>query len=395
MTVASRPVRSYWLERARLGADLALAEHVRLEVDGAGMICGLAAGVPAGNSVRLDGFGLPGLVDAHVHLALDGGADVVASVTGAGAAELTLRVLDNARRQLAAGVTTVRDLGSPDDLVVDLAERPWPTPAPRILAAGVVAATGGHGSFLGRTADGPTAVRRAVRTIAGGGAPWVKVFASGGVVTPRSHPDSLQYLDDELTEAVRTAHSLGLRVAAHAHSAAGILAAVAAGVDSVEHCSHATPEVIAACAEATSTLVSTLVATERFVAADDLSASRPDVVDKILAHVPHERAGLDALLAAGLEVVGATDAGTTHNPHGGGLAEQTRLLAAHGMATLAALRAVTVAPARLLDLPVGRLAEGCAADVVTYPADPVERLDVLDEPLRVVRAGADVTGACR
>jgi imidazolonepropionase-like amidohydrolase len=281
----------------------------------------------------------------------------------------------------------VRDLGAPGDLVVALSTEPPPLPLPRLVAAGAVSATAGHGAFLGRTADGAAEVRRAVREIAGTGATWVKVFASGGVVTRGSRTDVQQWFDDELREAVRTARSVGLRVAAHAHSRAGLLAAIAAGVDSVEHCSETDAEVLAALEGSGTVAVSTLVATERFVGSAAIDASHPEVVAKIRAHAPKERAAVELLVSAGVEVVGATDAGTTHNPHGTGLAEQASLLVRAGARPTDALRAVTVRPATLLDVPAGVLAAGRLADVVVLDADPGERPDALASPVRVLKGG--------
>jgi imidazolonepropionase-like amidohydrolase len=383
--------RRLFASAARLGSQLDLERDVMLEVDDTGRLIGVCSGASPRGARRLEGVVLPGLIDAHVHLSMNGGADVVEELRTTPVPVLAARALANATAQLRGGVTTVRDLGSPDDLVVSLAAEPLDMQLPRLIAAGVVAATGGHGAFLGRTADGPQAVRRAVREVAATGARWVKVFASGGVVTPQSATNVQQWFPDELSEAVRTARSLGLRVAAHAHSHASILAAIAAEVDSVEHCSATDTEVIAAFAASGSVPVSTLVATERFTASDAIASSRPDVVAKIHAHAPGERAALRELVASELDLVAATDAGTTHNPHGHGLAEQAALLVDAGASPLRAVQAITVRAGELLDVAAGRIEAGARADLAVFATDPCDDLAALATPLEVVLGGATVT----
>ncbi len=408
---------SWWARRALVGPSLVPTQDVRVDIGADGRIAGIVTGVPqptgaaepalaGGGVVAVDGVLAPGLVDAHVHLALDGGADVVAGLVGRGIPALTLRALANAVAQLRAGVTTVRDLGAPDDLIVALTGAgEWHVVAsPRIVAAGTVTATAGHGAFFGRVADGSDAVRTAVREIAGTGATWIKVFASGGVVTPRSSPHGQQWFDDELGEAVATARCLGLRVAAHSHSRGGILAALRAGVDSVEHCSAVDAEVVDALraaeidvpvdggpARRVSKAVSTYVATERFASSGHLEASRPDIVEKILAHAPQEQASLRRLVDADVPLVAGTDSGTTHNPHGSGLAEQAQLLVEAGASSRWALQAMTVRAGDLLGEPVGVIEPARWADLVTFDGDPTEDVMALARPLAVGLGGRCVT----
>ncbi|MTE17649.1 amidohydrolase family protein [Streptomyces sp. TRM43335] len=183
---------------------------------------------------------LPGLIDAHVHLVLDAGPDPVAALQGTGDAELSRGMADRARRLLDTGVTTVRDLGDRGGLAARLRDdiAGGRLPGPRILAAGTpVTAPGGHCWFLGGEADGPEAIRTVVRRNIENGADIIKVMATGGGIT-RGGPAiwAAQFTETELRIVVEEARGAGLPVAAHAHGTAGIAAAVAAGVDTLEHC---------------------------------------------------------------------------------------------------------------------------------------------------------------
>jgi imidazolonepropionase-like amidohydrolase len=187
---------------------------------------------------------LPGLIDVHVHLQFDGVADFekeARELTTAGFA--ALKAAANARRHLAAGVTTVRDLGGMGGASIDVARAVAAglIPGPRILAAGhALTVTGGHGHNIAfaREVDGADAVRAAVRREIRAGATAIKLIATGGVLTPGIPPTFNAFTDEELAAGVREAHERGLPVAAHAIGAEGIRAAVLAGVDSIEHCSQ-------------------------------------------------------------------------------------------------------------------------------------------------------------
>lgn len=379
----------YFAHRVRLGAELQLAEAVRLRVDASGRLAAVERGCqgPGPGDVVLPGTVVPGLVDLHVHLALDGGSDVVAGLAAVGPDELRRLVLERAQGHLRDGVTTLRDLGSPNDLVGDVIAGASGS-LPHVAWAGAVTPPGGHGNFIAQQASGPAETRAAVERSAARGASWIKVFATGGVITAGSVPQALLASEAELAAAVAAARDAGLRVAAHAHGTAGILAAVRAGVDTVEHVSHVDAEVIAALGAAPATVaVSTLVATDRFVRSPAIETSTPETVTKIREHAPREAASLSRLVAASVDLAAGTDAGTTHNPHGNGVAEQALLLHDAGLDHLAVLQLLTVRNAAVLDSPAGWLATGRAADLAAYDGDPGEDLGSLARPLATVVSG--------
>ncbi|MFK0049001.1 amidohydrolase family protein [Streptomyces sp. NPDC090741] len=183
---------------------------------------------------------LPGLIDAHVHLALDAGPDPVESLQTSSDAELYAGMAMRAEQLLATGVTTVRDLGDRGGLAVRLRDEiaDGRLPGPRVLAAGTpLTAPGGHCWFLGGEVEGEAAIRAMVRRNAESGADLIKVMATGGGITKGGPPVwQSQFTPREMRAIVEEAHSAGLPVAAHAHGTEGISAAVAAGVDSIEHC---------------------------------------------------------------------------------------------------------------------------------------------------------------
>lgn len=372
-------------ELALMGARLEPVEQAWIKVRD-GVIVEAGWGSPPAGAQRRR-IGMPGLVDAHVHLGLDGGNDVAASAGRMDIAELRQLVVHNAGRQVRSGVTTVRDLGAPRDVVLAMVGEGALSPgkAPHVVPGVAVSHPGGHGNFLARHASTRDEFLRAITEIAQSGGRLVKLFATGGVITAGSTPDAVQMPADDLAEATGLAHRLGLKVAVHAHGHPGIANALAAGVDSIEHFSYLDERLVPELGGCT--LVSTLVATERFVNADDRSAATPETLAKILAHVAHERAGtrLAAQLPGHLAV--GTDAGTTFNPHGWGMQEQAELLTAAGLAIDATLIAMTARSADLVDPACGVLDVGRRADLLCLEGNPLEDLDSLRAIEEVVIAG--------
>jgi imidazolonepropionase-like amidohydrolase len=337
-----------------------------------GRIAAVGTGpAPAGITIEVP-VAVPGLVDCHVHLAMSGGSDIVAELAALDRDATVSAVLRNAAAQVRCGVTTVRDLGSPGDLVIEMAEQlsHGSDAAPAIVAAGAITSRGGHGHFLAHEAEGPEGYAEAVRSVVRAGARAVKLFATGGVITHGTHPGGVQMTPQELRAAVRAAHELGVRVTAHAHGAEGIRNAIEARVDSVEHFSYLTERDAAVLPGSDTRLVSTLVATERFVAAKDRDRAAPETLRKILEHAPNERAALSRAVRTGCALAVGTDAGTTFNPHGWGMQEQAEHLRAAGLDDRDVLAALTVCGATLLDEPCGWLAQGRRADVLCLDEDP-------------------------
>lgn len=385
--------KGFRFKKALIGPDLSVAEDVWLRVDGEGRISSIGEGAaPAGTPYHPAAIAVPGLIDCHVHLALSGGADVEKEARESTGTVLEDTVRTHAAKHLQAGVTAVRDLGSPGDVVLaELRQGHLKPPSgPRVIGGGAVSSPAGHGNFLARWATTLPEYEKAIGEVTAAGADFLKLFATGGVVTTGTIPGATQMDGELLFRVTDLAHRSGLRVAAHAHGEEGIRNAIRAGVDSVEHFSYLTGGDAAFLADSRTTLVSTLVATERFVASEDRGKATPETLAKILAHAPHERDALARAVAAGLPIAAGTDAGTTFNPHGFGMQEQAVLLAEAGMEAPEILRSLTVRGARLLGVPAGSLSVGRFADILCLDADPTVDVRALGAINDIILGGISV-----
>jgi imidazolonepropionase-like amidohydrolase len=350
-------------------------------------------------AVEVEGSGktlAPGLIDVHVHLCFDGAADFAAEAREmASSAAAAIKAVRNAARTLEHGVTTVRDLGGRDDAAIQVArgvERGL-VPGPTILAAGrALTISGGHGHNVGlaREVDGPDGIRRAVREEIRSGATAIKVMATGGVLTPGIAHDFTAFTQEELEAAVDEAHSWGRVIGAHAIGPEGILRAVRAGVDSIEHGSMLTVEGARLMKERGTFHVPTISAIRGMVEhPDEVPAYAVEKATK-LAEVARD--AFRRSIRAGVPIACGTDAGTPFNPHGNTTHEIVRMVE-WGLTPLRAMRAATSAAATLLRLPAaGHVVEGGAADLVLYDANPIEHIEAVLKPAMVMKAGAVVAG---
>ena len=349
---------------------------------------------PAGGEVRdLGGRSvLPGLIDCHVHLTTDGNADDVAKMAELPAPDLAWIASENARRTLHAGVTTVRDLGARDSINIRLREaiNAGRLPGPRMRAVGaIVCITGGHGWFVGRQADGPDEVRKAVREQLRAGADAIKFTATGGVMTPGVDPRSPSFTREELRAGIEEAHNAFRRTAAHAQGTAGIKNAVAAGIDSIEHGIFLDDEVIETMRRQGTFFVPTLAAPFN-ISRHGLAAGIPAyAVEKSDRVREAHNASFKEALRAGVRIAMGTDAGTPFNRHGEN-AQELALMVECGMTPLDAITASTKNAAELLDFAgeTGTLEAGCSADLIIINADPLADITRLQyEVAAVMKAG--------
>lgn len=343
---------------------------------------------------------MPGLIDCHVHFVFPGNPDDVEKARTMQPPQFAWIAAANARRTLEAGVTTARDLGAAHNVNILLRDQiaAGALPGPRMRAVGsIVCITGGHGWFMGREADGPDDVRKAVREQLRAGADAIKFTATGGVMTPGVDPRSPSFTEAELRAGIEEAHNAFRRAAAHAQGTAGIKNAVRAGIDSIEHGIYLDDEVIAEMRERGTYLVPTLSAPaniSRYGLAGGIPAYAVEKSDRVqAAHV----ASFRAALKAGVRIAMGTDAGTPFNRHGENAHEVT-LMVRHGMPAADALVAATSAAAELLDLAdvTGSIEAGKAADLLVLDGDPLTDIDVLtrsDGIIGVIKDGAWVRRA--
>ena len=334
---------------------------------------------------------MPGLINGHVHLANSGAADLAAEVRDDSIATAAYRAAANALVTLDAGVTTVKDCGAADNVVVDLgrAIQAGIVPGPRVVAAGrVITMTGGHGHFMGVEADGIDAVRAAVRGQLKQGADFIKAMATGGVLTAGVKPTQTALLRDELAAIVEEAHNAGRRVSTHAIGRDGIENAIHAGVDTIEHGFHLDAELFALAIERGTYLVPTLSAIHGIVAEGERGGIPAWIVDKARSEVERSTAMFRAAVEAGVNIAAGTDAGTPFNPHDGLVEEliqmveigltpaRTMLSATRDGAINAGLSALT-----------GTLEVGKAADVIVVDGDPLDDITALRRIVLVAKDG--------
>ncbi len=331
---------------------------------------------------------LPGLIDAHVHLCADGSANPMAALVGQSLATTALKTAEFARRTLLAGVTTVRDMGGREyvDLAVRDAVKSGLIPGPRILASGrMICMTGGHGwSLGGREADGPDEVRRAVREQIKAGCDLIKLMATGGVLSPGMEAGAPQLTEEELRAGVEEAHKANRRTATHAQGRQGVLNALRAGIDSIEHGVDLDEEAISLMIKRGVALIPTLSAPfnmERRGVEDGV----PEFALKKTARVKsiHLRS-VQLARQLGVKVAMGTDAGTPFNQHGQNLNE-LRFMTEVGFSPEEALRAATQTGAQVLGLEeeLGLIEAGKLADLVVVQGSPLNDITLLAQPERL------------
>ncbi|MEX0782830.1 MAG: amidohydrolase family protein [Dehalococcoidia bacterium] len=361
-----------------------------------GHIARVAPGLDASGAHELDCTGryvLPGLIDCHVHLTFEGGPAEAETQRNLPLPARSWRAAEHARRTLNAGFTTVRDMGAADRLNIHLSNAidSGLIPGPRMLAVGLgVTMTGGHGhGWIAREADGPDDVRRAVREQLRAGAKAIKLFASGGVMTPGVDPRSPSYTEAELAAGVEEAHKAFRVVGAHAQAVDGIKNAVRAGVDSIEHGVWLDEEAVGLMLERGTYMVATLTAP--FHIAHGASAGIPPyMVDKGQQVLEDHIASFRAATRAGVNLAMGTDQGTPLSRPGENAQEILRL-AEHGLSNGAAIMAATAWAADLLKVDAGRIADGLLADFAIFEDDPLTNLAALADDSRiaaVVKGGA-------
>jgi imidazolonepropionase-like amidohydrolase len=349
---------------------------------------------PVGDGLVVDGRGhtlLPGLINCHAHLCNDGAADLFAQVVNDSVPMGTIRAVLNSRVGLRAGITTVRDCGAASQIALEIgkATDAGLIEGPTVRAAGrVVTMTGGHGHFIGREADGPDEVRKAVRAEIKGGAHFIKVMATGGVLTPGVDPSQTAFQPEELCAAVEEAHKAGRAIASHAIGGAGIKNALRAGIDSVEHGFYLDDESVDLALKNESYMVPTLIAVDQIVQ-HGAAGGIPDwVVRKAESEAGHHRESFALAVRSGMRIAAGTDAGTPFNPHGD-LALELAKMVEFGLTPMQAIVSATSSAASLLrmDHLIGTVAVGKDADLLLVPGDPTVDISVMGRPAFVMKAG--------
>lgn len=341
---------------------------------------------------------IPGLADMHTHLAFydtDFGIDMLSLSS----ADYTVRAVVNARRVLMAGFTAGRDLGAPGFEVVSVrnAIDEGHIPGPRLQASGpAISASGGHcdNNWLATefdatnrgVADGPWAARAKVRENRKYGADVIKICATGGVLSKGTDPGARQYSYEELEAIVDEAHMLGMLVAAHAHGTEGILFAIRAGVDSIEHSSLIDDEGLKL-AKRNGTFLSMNAYTPVFMRANGESLGIPaDSLKRARAMAERRLDRYRAAIEADAKVVFGSD--TSTYPHGDH-AKQFSVYVDLGMSPMEAIQSATTVAAESLGWvgATGAVAPGYFADIIAVDGDPLEDISTLERVTFVMKGG--------
>ncbi len=331
---------------------------------------------------------LPGLIDCHVHLCLDGSPDPVQSLEKDSDPMVTLKAAKFAHQTLLAGITTLRDMGARSHVDIQLrnAIQAGVVPGLRLICSGkCVCMTGGHGWPFGREADGPDAVRQAVREQLKAGADVIKLMATGGVMTPGVDPGAAQYTYEELRAGVEEAHKAGRKTASHAQGNQGIKNALRAGIDSIEHGVFLDDEAIGFFLEKKAALVPTISA-PFYIVAKGIKAGVPAyAVEKTKKVKQIHIASAKKAIRAGVTVAMGTDAGTPFNGHGENMKE-LELLVGLGLSPMQSIVAATGTAAEVLGWAdrTGTIEEGRLADLIVVEGDPLKDITILQKKEKIV-----------
>lgn len=336
---------------------------------------------------------MPGLIDLHVHLSGDPGGDFWREavdpdewgvVVGAKNALVTAR----------AGFTTVRDLGSARHVgtVLRKGTAQGLIPGPRIISSGpAISIIGGHGDVSGfrpevnavldahNSCTGAEQCAARVREASKRGADVIKITATGGVLSQQGRGLGQHFTDAEMKSIADTAHSLGLRVAAHAHGARGIEGAARAGIDSIEHATFADDAAIKVMKANGTAFVPTLMAFTGIRDRLGRNVYTPTVEQKVRETLNDVGKALKNAHRQGVTIAFGTDAGVFE--HGRNAEEFAQMVELGGMTPVEAIASATTVAAKVLDMEneVGRLSPGYSADLIAVDGDPITNIRALEK----------------
>ena len=354
--------------------------------------------------IPLDGCtALPGLIDAHVHLTLDPKIVKPADQFRVPVPELERAMAERAAAMVAAGITTARDLGGGEWFELGLRDRiaKGELPGPRLLCAGQpLTSLGGHCHFWGGEVREPDEIPVVIRRQIDRGVDWIKVMATGGVMTEGTRIRDVQFDRAEITRIVEEAGAAGRHVAAHCHGSAGIGAAAEGGVRTIEHCSFAgtagfgsdfqrgvarelARRAPGAGGDDPPLWVSPTVNANWALRSRNKDDGAPTAFGMRMGRVLH------ALRDMGVRFIASTDAGIPGVAHHR-LPEAIGVFAwMAGLRPVEALRAATSESAVALGVEdeTGAIEPGLAADLLVVDGDPLSDLDALRKPRLVLARG--------
>lgn len=347
-----------------------------------------------------DKFVTPGLIDAHVHVNMNGepNTDSLAKLTPA---EFTLLAMVNAQSDLMAGFTTVRDEGAVgfSDVALRNAINAGLVAGPRMFVSGVaISSTGGHGdsSFapgvtggtMASIVNSPDEARKAARYTFKYGVDQIKIMATGGVMSFGDEPGAPELSYEEMKAALDIANSRGRISSAHAHGAEGIKNAIRAGITSIEHGMLIDDEGMEMMKEYGTYLIPTIIAAYQIVEFGKTGALAPWMVEKAALCLENHGEHLKKMIDLGVNIGFGTDCGTCFNRHGE-QALEFELMTRCGFTPIQTLLAATKVNARLLkwDDRIGSVEEGKLADIAAFDGNPLEDIKAMTRCAFVMKDG--------
>ena len=349
---------------------------------------------------------LPGLVDAHCHMHCSATWDAQALALSENDQQLTIRATNNMRKAVLAGTTTIRDIGSKNEVAFPVRQmiESGHVPGPRLLLAGTpITITAGHCWFFGTEADTEAEVRTAIRTQVKLGANVIKMMATGGMFTPTANPRRPQYTVEVLKAAVEEANRMNVPIVTHTLSAQGVKNVVEAGVD---HLIHARwydadptkgldydPDTVKKMVDQGQWVDPTLGHALLGQEAKERGEKGPmDPHWAVSFKVVDEPEHIETLLKmhdAGIRFTSGLDMGMTYGTHDRSAANSWAYVEKLGFSEWKAINTATTGTAEALGLnkEIGSLQRGMIADMAAFDGDPATNIRDLDRASTVVQSG--------
>jgi imidazolonepropionase-like amidohydrolase len=368
----------------------AMVENAAIQISG-GLIEKICAAAPTGavNVVDCSGkYITPGLTDMHVHIVWDGGDSPLRTMLDEGNYVAAFRGLANAQASLKNGVTTVRDVGCPDDVAIHLShaiERGIVDGCDVVPCGRALQITGGHVPEVGVIADTSDEILKAIRYLKSIGAKWIKIMATGGAYGPEEIGPVL-YSEEEMRLIVRESHRLHMKVAAHALSRVGIVNCIEAGIDTIEHGAVIPEEYLRKMKEKNLAYIPTLSVYKGLAAGHGVVPE--NIVAKAKFVVENQRQTFSNAMKLGVDIALGTDAGSPGYGPQPSVLKEMLAMEEYGMGKAEVIRSATLNAAKILgNDKIGVIEPGRSANLIVLNANPLQNLRAFADIAAVYKRG--------